>query len=79
MLDSAFRIALDPLFPPRIERKNANTLPELLPLNKWELVFDERIEGPEIREAMRGMEAFNLKIDKNEECGDGGDEDDEEA
>ena len=51
MLDSAFRIALDPLFPPRTDpasggyKKNINTLPELLPVNKWELVFDEKIEG----------------------------------
>jgi tubulin monoglycylase TTLL3/8 len=49
MLDSAFRIALDPLFPPRsdltVARKNANTLPEMLPINKFELIFDERLEG----------------------------------
>ncbi len=55
MLDSAFRIALDPLFPPRTDptsggyKKNINTLPELLPVNKWELVFDEKIEGAQIR------------------------------
>jgi tubulin monoglycylase TTLL3/8 len=61
MLDSAFRIALDPLFPPKAERKNANTLPELLPINKWELVFDERVEGEGIRQAMQGLEAFNRK------------------
>ena len=48
-------------------------------MNKWELVFDERIEGPEIRQAMRGLEALNLKIDKNEECGDGEDQHDEAA
>lgn len=45
MLDSAFRIALDPLFPPNSQKKNANTLPEMLPINKFELVFDERLEG----------------------------------
>ena len=65
MLDSAFRIALDPLFPPRAERKNANTLPELLPVNKWELVFDERLEGDSLREAMRGLEAFNRKFNES--------------
>lgn len=86
MLDSAFRIALDPLFPPKAERKNANTLPELLPVNRWELVFDERVEGEEIRGWMQGMEKFNrkeslliciVKIDKDEECGDGPEESDE--
>jgi hypothetical protein len=57
MLDSSFRIALDPLFPPRADmtaaRKNANTLPEMLPINKYELVFDERLEGPALREILK--------------------------
>ena len=57
MLDSAFRIALDPLFPPRSEataaKKNANTLPEMLPINKFELVFDERLEGTQLRELLK--------------------------
>lgn len=58
MLDSAFKIALDPLFPLPQEqtalKKNANTLPETLPLNKFELVFDERLEGKQLREMMKG-------------------------
>lgn len=83
MLDSAFRIALDPLFPPRTDitaaRKNANTLPEMLPINKFELVFDECVEGAQLRETLAGQEAFNLKIDVNEECGtDKGNSDDED-
>jgi tubulin monoglycylase TTLL3/8 len=55
MLDSAFRIALDPLFPPRSDstKKNANTLPEMLPINKFELVFDERLEGPKLRDILK--------------------------
>ena len=65
MLDSAFRIALDPLFPPRLDitaaRKNANTLPEMLPINKFELVFDERIEGEMLREVLKNQEEFNCK------------------
>jgi len=56
MLDSALRLAVDPLFPPRVDmtaaRKNANTLPEMLPINKFELVFDERLEGPALREVL---------------------------
>jgi hypothetical protein len=62
MLDSAFRIALDPLFPPKADsKKNVNTLPELLPVNKFELVFDERIEGAHLREVLKNQEAFNCK------------------
>ncbi len=54
MLDSAFRICLDPLFPPKPDsKKNVNTLPELLPVNKFELVFDERLEGPSLREILK--------------------------
>lgn len=80
MLDSAFRIALDPLFPPRSDitaaKKNANTLPEMLPLNKFELIFDERLEGEKLREVLKGQEAFTLKIDANDECGSVKEEDD---
>ena len=88
MLDSAFRICLDPLFPPKPDsKKNVNTLPELLPVNKFELVFDERIDGAQLREILKDQAAFNcklliacviiiklVKIDVNEECGDGQDE-----
>ena len=88
MLDSAFRICLDPLFPPKPDsKKNVNTLPELLPVNKFELVFDERIDGSQLREILKDQAAFNcklliaclkiiklVKIDVNEECGDGQDE-----
>lgn len=77
MLDSAFRIALDPLFPPRVEsKKNMNAMGgELLPINKFELVFDERgAEGEELRKVMKEMKEFDLKIDKDEKDGDGGEE-----
>lgn len=66
MLDSALRLALDPLFQPRTDssagRKNANTLPEILPINKFELVFDERLDGPPLREILKDQQAFNCKL-----------------
>ncbi len=80
MLDSAFRIALDPLFPPKVEsKKNVNGMGgELLPINKFELVFDERgPEGEELRAKMKGMKEFDLKIDKDEKDGDGADDEEE--
>lgn len=46
MLDNAFRLSIDPLFPPidfNMARKNS--LHEILPINKFELVFDERVDG----------------------------------
>jgi hypothetical protein len=42
MMDNAFRIAVDPIFPPpepSILKKNLFT--EILPENKFELIFDE--------------------------------------
>jgi len=65
MLDSAFRIALDPIFPPRTDtaaKKNANTLPEMLPINKFQLVFDERVEGNKLREVLKDQAEFNCKF-----------------
>lgn len=57
MLDSAFRLSVDPLFPPpdfNMARKN--TLHEIMPINKFELVFDEVIEGPSLREILKNQE-----------------------
>ena len=46
MLDNAFRLAVDPLFPPPdFNMAKKNCLHEILPINKFEIVFDERIEG----------------------------------
>jgi len=42
MVDNAFRIAVDPLFPPPDGKKwNGESCPE----NKFELIFDERVDG----------------------------------
>ena len=45
MVDSGFRIAVDPLFPPPNYTKRMN---QTLPFTHWELVFDADIDGPEI-------------------------------
>lgn len=45
MVDSGFRIAVDPLFPPPSYSKRMN---QSLPFTHWELVFDGDIDGPEI-------------------------------
>ena len=78
MLDSAFRLSVDPLFPPpdfNMARKN--TLHEIMPINKFELVFDERLEGDKLREILKNQEEmhrnfeslliFVVKIDANDE------------
>ena len=45
MVDSGFRIAVDPLFPPPSYSKRMN---QSLPFTHWELVFDSDIDGPEV-------------------------------
>jgi len=46
MLDNAFRLSVDPLFPPPdFNMAKKNTLHEILPINKFSLVFDEEVEG----------------------------------
>jgi len=45
MLDSAFRIAVDPLFPPPSFTKRMS---QNLPMTHWELVFDSQTDGPEL-------------------------------
>jgi tubulin--tyrosine ligase len=49
MVDSGFRIAVDPLFPPPSYTKRMN---QTLPLTHWELVFDSDIDGPEIEKLL---------------------------
>lgn len=54
MLDSAFRICVDPMFPPpdfNMARKNC--LHDIMPINKFELVFDEKSEGASLREILK--------------------------
>ena len=47
MIDNAFRLVVDPLFPPPdnlFVRRNSTV--DMTPENKFELIFDERIDGP---------------------------------
>jgi len=63
MLDNAFRLAVDPLFPPpdfNMARKN--TLHEILPLNKFELIFDERREGEALRKLFKNQKEMTRKF-----------------
>lgn len=57
MLDNAFRLAVDPLFPPPdFNMAKKNTLNEILPINKFELVFDENIDGQGLRNLLKDQE-----------------------
>jgi tubulin monoglycylase TTLL3/8 len=63
MLDNAFRLAVDPLFPPPdFNMAKKNTLHEILPINKFELVFDEKVDGEELRELLKKAEEMKCKL-----------------
>lgn len=63
LLDNAFRIAVDPLFPPPdFSMARKNVMHEILPLNKMELVFDERIQGKELRDLFKDVPKLSLRI-----------------
>ena len=63
MLDSAFRLSVDPLFPPQdFNMARKNNQHEIMPINKFELVFDERIEGEKLRELLKNQEEMKCKL-----------------
>ena len=66
MLENSLRLAVDPLFPPPENfSQRKHVVNELCPENKYDLVFDERIDGPELCELYREKE--NVIVELNEE------------
>ena len=53
LLENTLQIALDPLFPPpdNFTQINTGEKEDLCPVNKYELIFDEQIDGAELKEA----------------------------
>jgi len=55
MLDNAFRVAVDPYFPdpaivsPGVKRMGASLTGELIPENRFELIFHSQVEGQALR------------------------------
>jgi len=67
MLDNVFRMCVDPMFPPpdfSIAKKNH--MAEILPVNKLELVFDERLNGDLLRRLFKNEPKLNLRIQDDE-------------
>jgi hypothetical protein len=67
MLDNVFRVVCDPLMPPpdfSVAKKNM--MHDILPVNKLELVFDERLSGPSLRNLFKDEHKMNLRIDEDE-------------
>jgi hypothetical protein len=56
MLENAFKIAIDPLFPEPQHVKRVST--EVLAENKYELIFHSSVDGKGVEEQLRGLEKF---------------------
>jgi len=54
MVENSFRIAIDPLFPPPENYSwKKSMLGDLCYANKFDLVFDELIDGPELAQLLK--------------------------
>ena len=63
MLNNVFRVVVDPLFPPPdFNMAKKNHMAEILPINKLELIFDERLTGPILRKLFKDEPKLNLRI-----------------
>jgi hypothetical protein len=76
MLNNVFRVVVDPLYPPPdFNMAKKNHMAEILPINKLELIFDERLTGPLLRKLFKDEPKLNLRISDDE--GEGQEEGDE--
>lgn len=70
MIDNAFRIAIDPLFPsPSVwPNKIKHMAPDnILENNRFELIFDEVLDGPELMKLYKGTKNYLDGIKEMEE------------
>ena len=62
LVDNTMRIAIDPLFPPPVDFSGKRSSLEILPEMKYELVFDQRVDGPELDELYNKTDTSNLQL-----------------
>lgn len=62
MIENTFQIVLDPLFsgPPGFIQKKLSFGLDFCPINKFELIFDERIDGPNLLEKLKMADSSEL-------------------
>ena len=66
MLENSMRIVCDPLFPPPENfSQKKQVVSELCPENRFDLIFDEKIDGPELIAIFKEKE--NVIIEMNED------------
>jgi tubulin monoglycylase TTLL3/8 len=67
MLDNAFRIVIDPMYPPpegySLQKK---VISEIAPENRFWLVFDEQYDGQTLEDVFRKKESVIVEIDDEE-------------
>lgn len=67
VIDSAFRIAVDPLFPfPEGFWQKKSVVNDITPEIRFELIFDDKVDGPELMEVMKRKEDVILESDDEE-------------
>ena len=67
MLENSLRLAVDPIFPPPENfSQRKQVVNELCPENKYDLVFNEKIDGPELRELFQENKNVILELDADE-------------
>lgn len=74
MVENALRITVDPLFPPpdNFSQKKC-IVNDITPDNKYELIFDEKVDGPYLNELMKEKNNIIIEIDEEElsDCDEG--------
>ena len=54
MLENSLRLIVDPLYqPPENFSQKKSVIQEICPDNKFELIFDEKVDGPVLRDLMK--------------------------
>ena len=81
MVDNALRVAIDPLFPApeQFANKKSVIIHEMVIENKFELVFDEEVDGPPLRELFRKAGSIIIELDEEDEEEGTGKHEEEEA
>jgi tubulin monoglycylase TTLL3/8 len=67
MVENTLRIVVDPLFPPPENwSQKKQVINEICPENKFELIFDSKIDGPVLTDLFKEKENVIIEIDEEE-------------
>ena len=67
MVENALRLVVDPLYPPPENwTQKKCVVHDICPDNKFELIFDEKVDGSALRELMKEKNDVIIEIDEEE-------------